>query len=599
VLLNIFLFPIFVYILSIFGNFFKNTFKIKVKDYLFIDLIFGFFFITLILFLLNFIVNLKSYLVCIIFLILFIFAIKKFFLINYNKLKKYIFIILAVSSFSGIMEIGYDSNLYHIPFQAWLQDEKIIIGMANLNFRFGLSSIYSYISAVLWFDDIFLFVSYLAAIFYLIFFLFIIEFLSTSHTKIAYALILIITFPLWSRYSLYTHSLIDVPFGIFSIILITLIFFNHQSWFKKGKDNNYDLYLLSILFFLLFTIKSSGILFFPLLILLIWSFYKKQKIKPLYIPTLIFLFLFFLWTLRHFLITGCFYYPITFTCANVDWLNIDNLNYVNIGITEYAKAPLKAVNFTENLFNYYSNIIILIILIVLLFFAAKKYKKKFLNFINLKKINFFIILTLVYFINLYLLNDLKGLSLLLEQKKFHLLQKIIYKEIGSISIFFFISFCFLLIIFNKDIIFNKLKKIDFKVYCLIFVFFLLLMWLNIAPQPRFAYGFIPLLVPLIFFNLFSVKSKVNLINIKNKMIFLIYFIILFTVFKNFPEKSKLLYNLHINEKISHVGTKFTYDSRETFGVRPNFQDLCSNEKKCYLGNDRVVEDLKFNYKKIK
>ena len=94
----------------------------------------------------------------------------------------------------------------------------------------------------------------------------IIEFLSTSHTKIAYALILIITFPLWSRYSLYTHSLIDVPFGIFSIILITLIFFNHQSWFKKGKDNNYDLYLLSILFFLLFTIKSSGILFFPLLI---------------------------------------------------------------------------------------------------------------------------------------------------------------------------------------------------------------------------------------------------------------------------------------------------------------------------------------------
>jgi hypothetical protein len=263
-LLNILLFPIFVYILSLYGSLFKKIFKIKIEDCLFINLIFGFFFITILLFFFSFFINIKSILIYFVLLILFLFSFKYFNQINLINFKKNIFIILSVSLIPAIMEIGYDSHLYHIPYQTWLQEDKIIFGMANLNLRFGISSIYSYFSSILWFNNIFLFVSYLTSIFYLVFFLFIYEYLSSSNKKLIYSLILVLSFPLWSRYSPFAHSLIDVQFGIILIILFTFIIFNYEKWFKKNFSNSGDLYFLGILFYLLFTLKPSGILLSPL-----------------------------------------------------------------------------------------------------------------------------------------------------------------------------------------------------------------------------------------------------------------------------------------------------------------------------------------------
>ena len=77
-LLNILLFPIFVYIVSLYGSLFKKFFKIKIEDYLFINLIFGFFFITVLLFLLSFFTNTQSLLIYFVLLILFIFSFKYF-----------------------------------------------------------------------------------------------------------------------------------------------------------------------------------------------------------------------------------------------------------------------------------------------------------------------------------------------------------------------------------------------------------------------------------------------------------------------------------------------------------------------------------------
>ena len=72
---------------------------------------------------------------------------------------------------------GYDGGLYHVPYQSWLKDYEILIGFSDLNFRFALGSIYNYVAALLWHDEIFIFVSYFSTIFYLIFFLFLKEFL--------------------------------------------------------------------------------------------------------------------------------------------------------------------------------------------------------------------------------------------------------------------------------------------------------------------------------------------------------------------------------------------------------------------------------------
>ena len=176
-ILNFFLFPIFIYLVSLFGKLFKKIFDLRENDFLFVDLIFGFFFISITLFIFNFFIKLHSFFIFIFLFSLFIYGLKHFFFSNFAHIKKNLLIILIISCFSIFMEPGYDSFLYHIPFQSWIQEEKAMIGMANLNLRFGLSSINSYFSSILWFNNIFLFVSYASTLFYLIFFLIIKEFL--------------------------------------------------------------------------------------------------------------------------------------------------------------------------------------------------------------------------------------------------------------------------------------------------------------------------------------------------------------------------------------------------------------------------------------
>jgi hypothetical protein len=598
-LLNILLFPIFVYIVSLYGSLFKKIFKIKIEDYLFINLIFGFFFITVLLFLLSFFTNTQSLLIYFVLLILLIISFKYFNKINLLNIKKNIFIILSVSLIPAIMEIGYDSHLYHIPFQTWLQEDKIIIGMANLNLRFGLSSIYSYFSSILWFNDIFFFVSYLTSIFYLVFFLFIYEYLSLSNKKIIYSFVLLLSFPLWSRYAAFAHSLIDVQFGILSIILFTFIIFNYEKWFKINFSNTGDLYLLGILFYLLITLKPSGILFSPLLILLFLFFIIKKKKNLLIFPSLFFSLLFFTWFFRQFIITGCFYYPINFTCLNVEWFNSLNLDYINDAITIYATAPFEALGLKEILVNSLNYFLISAIFFIFLLIIFKKNEIKVFKFLNINKKIFLVILTTIYLLILFLLNELKGLSLILEQNNIKLLQKIFFKEVLFIFLIFFFSYLITLIFFNKVVRLKKSFKLDLNLFSLIFLICLLFIWFFKAPQPRFAYGFISILFPILFINIFQINTKTKYLNLKNKLNFVICFVIIFTVLKNFPKENKIIYNFHLNKKISHMNTNFTFDKRQTFGKKPNFQNLCSSEKNCYLGQDRIIEKLKFNYKKVK
>jgi hypothetical protein len=156
-----------------------------------------------------------------------------------------------------------------------------------------------------------------------------------------------------------------------------------------------------------------------------------------------------------------------------------------------------------------------------------------------------------------------------------------------------------LIYFNEEIRIKKSFKFDLNLFILIFLFSLLLIWFIKAPQPRFAYGSIPVFFSILFINIFKIDTKINYLNLKNKLNFVICFIIIFTAIKNFSKEDNIIYNFHFNKKISHTNTNFTFDKRETFGKKPNFQNLCSSEKNCYSGQDRTIEKLKFNYKKIK
>ncbi|WP_440680292.1 hypothetical protein [Candidatus Pelagibacter sp. HIMB1517] len=78
------------------------------------------------------------------------------YLIKYRTLKfegKEIKFLLIISFITFVILIGGkpynpDAYLYHLPYVKILNEEKIIVGLSNLNFRFGHVSIMQYLSAI-------------------------------------------------------------------------------------------------------------------------------------------------------------------------------------------------------------------------------------------------------------------------------------------------------------------------------------------------------------------------------------------------------------------------------------------------------------------
>ena len=59
----------------------------------------------------------------------------------------------------------YDAGFYHLNHQNWLRESNLIIGMINIHWAFGMSSIYEYLSSIFWFDNSFKYLHYLNLIF--------------------------------------------------------------------------------------------------------------------------------------------------------------------------------------------------------------------------------------------------------------------------------------------------------------------------------------------------------------------------------------------------------------------------------------------------
>lgn len=582
--LNFILFPIFVLLISVLGKVFQDFFNLKKNDYVFIDIIYGIFFLSVTALIFNFFLKLHSPIVLLFYLLVFLFGLKKFFIESLNNIKNKITFIILLSFLPSFMLAGYDSGLYHIPFQTWIQNEKIIIGLSNLNLRFGITSIFSYASALMWFENTFLFVSYFSTCFYLILFLFINEYLSKSYQKFIFGLTILISFPLWSRYIFPSHSLIDAKFGILVIILITILASNFKIWILEKKISKEDILFVGTLFFLIFTFKASGILFFPLLIFLVIHLIKIKKLSILITPLIFFCFLIIVWSIKSFLITGCFYYPVSISCVEVSWFSIENLNYINEQISTYAKSSFEIINFYNVLFNNLSLLYILIIpLIIYLIINQLRYIK---NFLKKNKLLIFLILLIIYIFQLIYLDDLRGFSLLLEQKNISGLKEIIFLEIRNIIIILSVTFLAPFIFLNHKLSTKDLLNNNFYPLFFVYIMCVLILWFLIAPQPRFAYGFIPLIIPLLFLSILKISNnQTNKLEIKYLKLLTIFIVICF-YFKIFDTKVNLIYDLHVLPKTPT-------EKRSTFGVTPKFQNLCWAEKNCYIFDDKNLFILSF------
>ena len=143
--------------------------------------IIGLIFVGNILIFMNYFVSLKS---PVVWIVLFLFIspnllqlknleLKLKNLLTWSNFCYYIFIpgVLLISS--SDINFHYDAAYYHLNHQNWLRETNLVIGMVNIFWPFGMSSIYEYISSVFWLNDSLIYLHFISLIFIHFFFSFI------------------------------------------------------------------------------------------------------------------------------------------------------------------------------------------------------------------------------------------------------------------------------------------------------------------------------------------------------------------------------------------------------------------------------------------
>ena len=240
----------------------------------------------------------------IIFVLLIVFSFYKF---NYKDIN--LFYIALISLFilpvSILSEPGHDGGLYHIPYQTWIKNNELTIGLFNLHSRYALTTFHDYLSAGFTIKNIFTLNSYFQSCLFLLFFLFFINLYRKNNLIFVVVFSSLVSFIIWHRYVQIDYGSVDLFFGLFAIF--TIIKFIEITLDIK-KISPQDILELFILISITVMSKSTGIFFILLLPILFLACPDIKKIKfyknlNFFYIILIFL---FIWFIKNLMISGCF-----------------------------------------------------------------------------------------------------------------------------------------------------------------------------------------------------------------------------------------------------------------------------------------------------
>ena len=299
--------------------------------------IYGFIIVGFISLYLNFFFPINKIIGTVFFIFSLIFFI--FYFIKLEKKNEFILLVFFVSITSFLVVTlsninRPDAGLYHLPYISILQENKVILGLTNLHYRFGHTSIFQYISAI--YNNYFLkneFINFPLASLISFYILYLFKNFNESlrrKKKIeTVSIFLIIIFSLYSfnRYSNYGN---DAPASIYFFILI-LLTLKIENIKKIDIENFFNILIISIF---LLTIKPFMVIVFalPLFLFLL----NNNKIRILkHKNSLICVLLIISWVVKNFLISGCAIFPIKETCIN-------KINYYDAAITNMASTEAEA-----------------------------------------------------------------------------------------------------------------------------------------------------------------------------------------------------------------------------------------------------------------
>ena len=356
--------------------------------------IFGTIFISFIALIVNFFLPLNKIVTTFIFLIPFLIFIKK----GISKKEFWFYIKATVIVFFLIVYSDVnrpDAGLYHLPYTQILNENKIIIGLGNLHFRFGHISIVQYLSAINhnYITGVQGIIIPLASLvsFILIYFLdeVLIFLKKKDNLKLNDIFSLFILIYIAYKINRYSGFGNDAP--------AHLLFFYLISVYLKSRIN-YD-FLKKTFLIASFTFLNKvtlGLSFiFPLVI---FGKLNIEKYKIFFSFSSIFI---LLWLVKNILISGCLIYPVEKTCINkFSWSNKHETIKQNISAEVWAKDwpnriddSISQENYLKN-FNWITSwsknhltyilkilipyiIFLFIIILLIKFYKKKSFKKSF------------------------------------------------------------------------------------------------------------------------------------------------------------------------------------------------------------------------------
>lgn len=446
----------------------KNNQKI---DYYEVS-IFGFIFISFISLLINFLVPINKIVGNIFLFIGIIYFL--FYWIKSQQKKELILIIffLTLITFSILVLSNInrpDAGLYHLPYVSILNENKIILGLTNLHYRFGHTSIIQYSSAI-YNNSIFKieFINLPLASIFSLYILFLIKkfknSLKSENNKQVVIKFLIIIFSLYSfnRFSNYGN---DAPSNIFFFIL--LVFLVEISNLEKVDNNIF--YKITLISIFLFTLKPFMIivLIIPFILLIM----NREKIKILKdLKIIISLSFILIWVFKNVLISGCLIFPIKLTC--IDRIDYHDTKIVKLASSEAAAwskgFPDQATKIKLNFNDFNSN-----------FNWVPTWKKNHFNKIK-EKISPFLIFIIVFILPYLLINSYKNHQVN-SKKNINLILLSIFSFICCLYWFIFfpvyrfgLSFLasFIILFFSLILFqYRKLKKNSFNYFWILIIIF--------------------------------------------------------------------------------------------------------------------------------
>lgn len=409
--------------ISSYGNFFCKIFFSQnySKNLLLSEKsLIGIIFLTFISIILNFFTPLNELICSIIFLIGIFLSFKNKIYYDYKLLLITSFISLILVSYSNINRP--DAGLYHLPIISMLNESKIILGSANLHFRFAHGSIIQNFSSL--YNIYFLslnFITISIASIFSFFLYFLYEKFSftlkqgNKNLSFLYTFTFVFLVYSFNRYSGYGNDAIAHIFFIYLFFL----FLN----FKFDSSINHDEFLKTLLISIfLVGLKLFMILTLAIPLILLFKFKPKLKLFKS-ISTYICLLFIISFSLKSILTSGCVFYPLEITC--IKSMKIFNKNQL-VNTSEMSEAWSKGWpdqekaakdystynnNFVwietwkDNHFKFIkkkiSPYIIFLILILFYFFIIREkvlHKEKSFNEFSFKDL--FIILAFLIFCNL-------------------------------------------------------------------------------------------------------------------------------------------------------------------------------------------------------